>query len=359
MKIEPSPVFAPWCAHLPQQSEAALQRRRRWLIALGAGTFTGGLAGELTGGSAAHAQSSGPPARIGFVVASRTAGNAARLAAFKQGMREIGLIEGKHYVLDPVYAEGRYERFPALIKELLQREPAVIVTTTIASVRAAQQATRTVPIVMAGTNDPVGSGLVASLARPGGNTTGLSTQGEDTAAKLVEFVREVLPRAKRIALLINPDNPSHAKLGGQVRTAASKFGIEAPTFETPTPAAFDAAFATIAKQRPDALMTLRDAMLSAEHQRISEFALKNRIAAFGPDVEFAASGSFLSYGASATDMSRRSATYVKKILSGTKPADLPVEQPVKFEMVLNLKTAKALGIKIPYALLIQAERVIE
>ena len=242
----------------------SMNQRRRSLIALGAGTFIGGLAGELAGGLAAHAQGSAPPARIGILSLANAAAFATRLAAINQGMRENGLIEGKHYVVDVVYAEGRYERFPALVKELLQRAPAVLTVSTVAAVRAAQQATRTVPIVMTGINDPVGSDLVASLARPGGNTTGLSTQSEDTAAKYVEFVREALPRAKRIALLVNPGNQSNASMGEQVRAAAQRAGIETSTVEVATPAALDAAFATIDKQRPDALAVLSDAMLITE-----------------------------------------------------------------------------------------------
>ena len=274
-------------------------------------------------------------------------------------MRENGLIEGKHYVLDIVHADGQYERFPALIKELLQREPALILVGTITAVRAAQQATRTVPIVMTGGNDPVANGVVASLARPGGNTTGISNQAEDTTVKFVEFIRESLPRAKRIALLTNPANPSHSKLGEQVRAAALKFGIETRAFEATAPATLDATFAAIAKQHADALVVLRDAMFAGELERISALALKSRIAAFTPVSEFAEAGSLLSYGPSVPDQYRRVAIYVKKILAGTKPADLPVEQPTKFELVLNLKTAKALGIKIPQSLLVRAERVIE
>ena len=339
-----------------------MNQRRRLLISLGAGTFTAVLTGELTSGTAAYAQASAPPARIGMLWPISVAADAARLAAaFRQGMEENGLIEGKHYILDVVSADGYYERLPALAKELVQRAPAVIVAVATPAVRAAQQATRTVPIVMISVSDPVGSGLVASLARPGGNTTGLSSQGEDTTAKFVEFVREALPRAKRIALLINPGSPTHPKLGESVRAAALRFGIETRTVEAASPAALDAAFAAIAGQRPDALVVLRDAMslTAPQPQRISAFALKNRIAVFGSSAEFAEAGSLLSYGPSLLDVFRRSATYVKKILAGTKPADLPVEQPTKFDMVLNLKTAKALGIKIPPALLIQAERVIE
>ena len=336
-----------------------VKQRRRLLIAIGAGTFTAVLAAELTGSGAAHAQAIAPPARIGFIVAPNAAAIATRLAAFKQGMRENGLLEGQHYVLDVVYADGQSGRFPALAQELLQRAPAVIVASTIAAVRAAQQATRTVPIVMTAVNDPVGSGLVASLARPGGNTTGQSSQNEDLTAKYVEFVREALPRTKRIALLTNPGNASLQKLGEQVRGAALKLGIETRAFEVATPDALDSAFAAIAKQQPDALLVLSDAMLNALPQRISAFALKNRIAAFGGPADFAEAGSLLAYGPSGPDLFRRSATYVKKILAGAKPADLPVEQPTKFEMVINLKTASALGLKIPQSLLVRAERVIE
>ncbi len=336
-----------------------MNRRRKLLIAIGADTLVSGLAGELASGTPAHAQGNAPPARIGIIVPTSAAANANRLAAFKQGMRENGLIEGQHYVLDVVSADGHYERFPALAQELLQRNPAVLMSSTIAAVRAAQQATRTVPIVMTTVTDPVGTGLVASLARPGGNTTGLSNQTEDTSAKFVEFVREALPRAKHIALLTNPGNASLQKSGEQVRVAALQFGIETRAFEAATPVALDAAFAGIAKERPDALVVLSDAMLNAEPQRISAFALKNRIAAFGTDAPFAEAGSLLSYGPSRLDMVRRSATYVKKILAGAKPADLPVEQPTVIELVINLKTAKALGIKMPQSLLVRAERVIE
>ena len=337
----------------------SINQRRRSLVALGAGTLSAVLAAELTGGSAAYAQGSGPPARVGFIVSTKAPAIATRLAAFKQGMRENGLIEGQHYVLDAVYADGQSERFPALAQELLQRAPAVILVSTIAAVRAAQQATRSVPIVMTGVNDPVGTGLVASLARPGGNTTGQSSQNEDLAAKYVEFVREALPRAKRIALLINPANASLQKLGEQVRVAALKLGIETRAFEVATPAALDASFAAIVKQKPDALLVLSDAMLNAEPQRISAFALKNRIAAFGGPADFAESGSLISYGVSGLDLFRRSATYVKKVLAGAKPADLPVEQPTKFDLVINLKTAKALDIKIPQSMLLRADEVIQ
>ncbi len=230
---------------------------------------------------------------------------------------------------------------------------------TIPSVRAAQRATGTVPIVMWAINDPVEGGLVASLARPGGNTTGQSTQALDVMAKYVEILHEVLPRAKRIAVLINPDKASTPKLVEQVRVAATGFGIDARAFEAAAPAALDAAFGAITQHRPDAVVVVRDAMLIGQQQRISAFALDRRIPAFGATSKFVVAGSLLSYAPSLLDMSRRSATYVKKILAGAKPADLPVEQPTRFELAFNMKTAKALGLKIPHSVLIRAERVIE
>ena len=348
-------AHCPILQQLPQQSEAALQRRRRLVIALGAGTFTGGLVGSFP----ARAQTGSAPARIAILASNNVAFMVPLLISFKEGMRENGLIEGKHYALDVVYADGRYERFPALVKELLERAPAVLMASTITAVRAAQLATRTVPIVMLAINDPVGNGLVASLARPGGNTTGIANQVEDIVAKNIEWLHEALPHAKRIALLINPGNPSNPQLGERIGVAARRIGIETRTFEAATPAAFDSTFAAIARLRPDALIVLRDAMLNNEPRRISAFALENRIPAFGPTAEFPVAGSLLSYASSLPDMYRRSASHVRKILAGAKPADLPVEQPTKFELVLNLKTAKALGIKIPQSLLITAERVIE
>ncbi len=303
---------------------------------------------------AASAVAQTPP-RIG-IIWSNTA-IAPRLAAFKDGMRDNGLIEGKHYTIEERAAEGDYERFPALTRDLLQRNPAVILVSTIAAVQAAQQATKTVAIVFPALNDPVASGLVASLARPGGNTTGLTTQADDTVAKSLQHLREMLPRARRIAVLLNPGNSSNSRMLDQVRAIAGRASITTRAFETTT--ALDKELGAIAQHRPDALVVLRDAMLIGQHERISAFGLKSRIPVFAPASEFVDSGSLIAYSPSLVDMYRRSATYVAKILSGTKPADLPIEQPTKFELVINMKTAKALGIKIPQTLLISVDRVIE
>ena len=299
------------------------------------------------------------PARIAWISSIGAADEAANLEAFHAGMREQGLQDARHYVVDTSYADGKYERFPAMTAELIKRDPALIVVRTIASVRAAQQATKSIPILFITTNDPVGNGLVASLARPGGNTTGLSSQLEDFITKQVEFMREVLPRATRAAVLINPRNPSGKQLFGRVQAAATGVGITAFAFEAETPERLDAAFAAIAKFRPDALLMIGDAMLGEQRARISAFALKQRIPHFGTGPRYVESGSFMAYGLSLPPYYRRAAIYAKKLLAGVKPADLPVEQPTIFEMAVNLKTAKALGITVPYSILLRTDKVIE
>ena len=297
--------------------------------------------------------------RIAFIGPGREATTAPGISAFKDGMRENGLLEGEHYILDAVYAEGNYDIFPALTNEVLKRNPAVILVLTIASVRAAQQATKTIPIVMISTNDPVGTGLITSLARPGGNTTGLSTQNEDVVVKYVELLRELLPRAKQFAVLINAGNPTGKTMFGRIHASARGFGISAKAFEVTSPESFDSVFQSITKYRPVALLIPSDASLTDQRERIAAFALKNRIPTISNGTLFVASGGLIGYGTSSPDMFRRAATYVKKILAGAKPGDLPVEQPTKFELAVNMKTAKTLGIKIPNSILVRADKVIE
>ncbi len=299
------------------------------------------------------------PARIAWVWPGSAENSVVFLAAFRQGMRENGLTEGKHFVIEQRFGEGRYERFPALVDELLKHDPAVIMVVTIASVQAAQKATRTVPIVFVSTNDPVGSGLVDSLARPGGNTTGLSNQNEDLVPKYLELLRETLPQASRVAVLSNPGNRSNPKMSARVRDLAAGFGITTRVFEATSPEALDAALSAMTGYRPDAMLIVPDALFSDQRDRVGAFALNNRIPTFSQQSEMVASGSLMSYGTQRRELYRRAATYVKKIIAGTKPADLPVEQPTKFELVINLRTAKALGLTIPKALLLRADEVIE
>jgi len=328
-----------------------MNKRRKMIFSLGAAV----LAAPLV----AFAQQQAKVFRIAYISPSRPGTVAINLSAFRDGMREHGLLEGAHYILDEKYAEGNYDRFPALTAEALRSNPAIIMVQTIASVRAAQQATKSVPIVFVSTNDPVGSGLVASLARPGGNTTGLSTQNEDTVSKYVGLLRELLPRAKHVAALVNASNPSGAKMFERVRTLASGVGISAKAFTVTSPESYDAAFRSIAQYRPDALMIMPDASITDQYHRISPFALKNRILTIANSSGFVTSGGLISYGAYTPDLYRRAATHVKKILAGAKAGDLPIEQPTKFELVINMKTAKLLGLKIPKWILVQADKVIE
>ena len=314
------------------------------------------LALPLLGTARVWAQS---PARIAWVWPGSAENSVVFLAAFRQGMRENGLTEGKHFVIEQRFGDGRYERFPALVDELLKHDPAVIMVVTIASVQAAQKAIRTVPIVFVATNDPVGSGLVDSLARPGGNTTGLSNQNEDVIPKYLELLRETLPQASRIAVLSNPGNRSNPKMSARLRDLAAGFGITTRAFEATSLEALDAALSAMAQYRPDAMLIVPDSLFGDLGDHIGAFALKNRIPTFAPSSEMVASGSLMSYGTQRRELYRRAATYVKKILAGTKPADLPVEQPTKFELVINMKTARALGLTIPQSLLLRADEVIQ
>ena len=300
------------------------------------------------------------PARIALIWPGRADEAALYLSEFRRGMHENGLTEGKEFVLDQRFAEGRYERFPALVDEMLKRDPAIIMVVTIASVQAAQRATRTVPIVFVSTNDPVGSGLVDSLARPGGNSTGLSNQNEDLVPKYLQQLRETLPRASRIAVLSNPGNASNPKMAERVRELSAGLGIAARVFEASSLEAVDAALGAITQHRPDGLLVLPDAMLSARRDRISEIALRNRFPVFvASAAEIVATGMLMSYGTRRSELYFRAANYVKKILGGARPGELPVEQPTRFELIINMRTARALGLTIPQALLLRADEVIE
>jgi len=299
------------------------------------------------------------PARVAWLAPGTVAKQGHYVEAFRQGMRENGLVEGRDYLLDVQYAEGHYERFPAMIEAALKQAPAVIIGVTVPSIRAAQKATRTIPIVFISTTDPVGSGLIAGLAHPGGNTTGVSNQAEDSVTKYIDLLREALPQATRVAVLINAANSANQKSFERVRDFARGSGIAAEPFGAATPDELPATFRTIAQYRPDALLMIADSMLFDAHERIVAFALQERIATIAPTPEHGASGMLLAYGASRPEMYRRAATYVRKILAGAKPADLPVEQPTRFELVVNQKTARALGVQIPRSVLLRADQVID
>lgn len=307
---------------------------------------------------AARAQAQGP-ARLVWIGPGNAAAEVPRVASLRAGLAENGLVEGRDYVLDVLPADGDYQRFPALAQQAVARRPAVLLVSTILLVRAAQQATRTIPIVMVGTNDPVGAGLIGSLARPDGNTTGVATLNDQTTLKLVEMMHAALPAARRISVLINPANPTNRPIFESLRTAARGLGIEASAIEIGTQGAFDTALPPPPAPQPDALILLLDALLVTLIDRIAHLGLERRIPVLGPGREQAEAGGLLSYGPPLDDLIRRSGYFVKRLLAGARPQDLPVEQPTKFQLSINLKTAKAIGVTIPASVLAIADDLIE
>jgi ABC-type uncharacterized transport system substrate-binding protein len=297
--------------------------------------------------------------RIGFLAATAPAPERARnLEAFLEGMRALDYVEGQNLVMEYRSAEGQYERLPDLAAELVHLKVDVLVVPTTPAALAAKQATTTIPIVMASVHDPVGSGLVASLARPGGNITGLSNMAPELVGKQLEFLKEVLPTVSRVAVLWNPTNPSNLLMLREADVAAQALGVQLHPLEVRGPDAFDSTFAAMTSAHVGALVILGDAMFQMHRRRLAELAVMSHLPAmYGvrADVE---AGGLISYGVSIPDQHRRAATYVAKLLKSATPADLPVEQPTKFELVINLKTAKALDLIIPPTLLFQADEVI-
>jgi putative ABC transport system substrate-binding protein len=282
-----------------------------------------------------------------------------RFEAFRQGLRELGYVEGQNIAIESRWAEGKYDRYPALAADLVRLKVDVIVAVGGRASQVAQQATRTIPIVMSVVIDPLGSGLVASLARPGGNVTGLTIMASDLVGKQLEVLKEVVPKVSRVALLWNPANPGSAPQLREAEAAARALGVRLQTLEARDPQEIDSAFAAMTRERAGALVVLADAILLNQRRQIAELAAERRLpAVYGPS-EHAAAGGLMAYSANLLDLERRAATYVHKILKGAKPADLPIEQPTKFELVINLKTAKALGLTIPQSLLLRADQVIE
>jgi putative ABC transport system substrate-binding protein len=276
-------------------------------------------------------------------------------------MRALGYVEGQNLVLEVREAEGQYERFPALAAELVRLPVDVLLVANTPAALAAKHATTTIPIVMVTLGDPVGSGLVASLARPGGNITGLTVMHPDLAGKQLEFLKDVLPTVSRVAVLWNPANPVSALMVRAAEVAAQALGVQLHLVEARGPEAFDSAFAAMTRAHAGALLVLGEPVFVQHRRRLAELAATSRLPTMH-NVQcraFVEAGSLLCYGASLLDQWRRAATYVDKILKGAKPADLPVEQPMKFELVINLKTAKALGITMPPSLLFQADEVIQ
>jgi putative ABC transport system substrate-binding protein len=299
------------------------------------------------------------PVRLAFLGGGQADSSGILVDALKLGLRENGLVEGHDYVLDIRWAEGDYTRFTELSREVVAKNPSAILVTTIAAVRAAQRATATIPIIMTTINDPVGTGLIKSLGRPGGNTTGLANLNEDLTPKLVDILRAVLPGARRVAALFNPANASNPKFVEEARAQIGAFGATLDVAEFRGPLALNATFEELALKDPDALFIIPDIAFLDLRERIVGLALEHRVPVFSTFPEFTDVGALVGYGPSRLELYRRSAYYVKRILDGAKAADLPVEQPSRIELSLNLRTAKTLDISIPDNILGRADKVIE
>ena len=311
-------------------------------------------------GPPADAQQAPKTAKIGILSATTPAALAPSVEAFKQGLRELGWVEGKSFVLEVRYGEGKVERLSELARELVALKMHVIVTPADLSIAAIKRETQTIPIVMALSSDPVGAGFVASLARPGGNITGLSNISPELSGKRVELLREAVPGLSRLALLWNPEVRGAVLDYKEAASAARSLRVEVQSVEVSRAEDLDRAFSTITSWRAQALMLPGiNPVGFANRAQIVSFAQRNRLPSMFPTKEYVDSGGLMSYGPSLVDLFRRTAGYVDKILKGAKPADLPVQQPTKFELVINLKTAKALGLTLPQSLLRRADEVIQ
>jgi putative ABC transport system substrate-binding protein len=279
--------------------------------------------------------------------------------AFREGLRDLGYVEGRDIVLEFRWAEGRLDRFPELATDLVRLRVDVIHTLSTPAAIAARHATTTIPIVFTGVGDPVGTGVVSSLAHPGGNVTGVSIMATELSGKRLEILREMVPKVSRVAMLWNDTNPSMVLRAREAEAAAAKLGVTVQSLGVHDLIDFDHAFAAIVNGRAGALLTLVDPFTRQHRQRIVDFAAQRHLPALYEAREFVDAGGLICYGPSLLAIQRRSAAYVDKILKGAKPGDLPVEQPTKFELVINLKTAKTLGLTIPQSLLLRADEVIQ
>ncbi|HEU4341227.1 MAG TPA: ABC transporter substrate-binding protein [Candidatus Binatia bacterium] len=295
---------------------------------------------------------------IGYLAPASPSAMSARIKSFRQGLRELGYVEGKNIIIEYRYAEEKLDRLPALAAELLRLKVDIIVTGGPTSTHAAKEATATIPIVMTQDPDPVGNGFIASLARPGGNITGLSNLVSDLGGKLLELLKETVPKLSRVAVLGSSTIPGYAQSRREVEVASGAFGVKLQYLDVLGPKDIETAFRAAAKGRADSLLVLASPVFFSQRSQIAELAVKSRLPAIYINPEYVEAGGLMSYGASITDNYRRAATYVNKILKGAKPADLPVEQPTKFEFIVNLKAAKQIGLTIPPNVLARADRVI-
>jgi putative ABC transport system substrate-binding protein len=332
-------------------SDEGMNIRRKLLIALGTAA--------LVAPFAVLAQQKGKVWRIGFLGATSASGLAGRVDALRAGLRDLGYVEGKNIAIEFRWAEEKYERLPQLAAELVRLKVDVIVSHGGAGTLAAKSATTIIPIVMASSGDPVALGLVASLARPGGNVTGMAGFGSEGTAKRLELLRDAFPRTRQVAVLLNPDNPGNIKnVIPAMETAAKSLKLELQQFPVRGPGEFESAFAAMAKRRVDAVVTTDDGVFIVNAGAIAKLAARMRLPSIGLP-EFAEAGGLMAYGADRRELFRRAAYFVDRVFKGAKPGDLPVEQATRFETVLNQKTAKALGLQFPERVLARADRVIE
>jgi putative tryptophan/tyrosine transport system substrate-binding protein len=306
----------------------------------------------------AVAQQAAKIPRIGFLSATTPATISARTDAFRQGLRELGYTEGKNIVLELRYAEGKIDRLPALASELVRLKVEAIVTAGPTVTRPVKEATSTIPIVMTFDDDPVGSGFAASLARPGGNITGLSTLNPEIAGKQLELLKQVVPKLSRVAILGPSTRPGTAQALKEIAVVSESLAVKHLHFDVQDANDIETAFRNASGSRAEAILVLQGPVINSMRARIVELAAKSRLPGMYYSTEFVENGGLISYATSITDLSRRAAIYVDKILKGAKPADLPVEQPTKFELAINLKTAKQIGLTIPANVLARADRVI-
>jgi len=330
---------------------ASYIRRRKFLA-----TLLGGAA--VAWPFAAHAQQPPKIPRIGFLGATTAAGVESRLKRFRAGLRDLGYIEGENLLIDFRWAEGNYARLAEFAAELVGLKVDVLVTYGTPGTLAAKQATTTMPIVMTVSGDAVATGIVASLARPGGNVTGSSFFSPELIAKRLELLKDAVPSARSVAFLFNPNNPVEASGAQLTELAAKSLGLDLQPFEVRNLSEFERMGSTLVKTRIDAVAVTDDSILLGNSRRIAEMATSNRLPSIG-SVDLAQAGGLIGYGPNLLELWYRAASFVDRILKGAKPADLPIEQPTKFELVINLKTAKAVGITVPPTLLARADEVVE
>ena len=313
----------------------------------------------LTTVSLVEAQQPAKIPRIGILGGGSASGNARRMEGFHQGLRELGYVEGKNIVIEQRWAEGKLDRLRALAAELARLKVEIIVSAGPTVTRVAKEATVTIPIVMGFDDDPVGSGFVASLARPGGNITGLSALSPELSGKQLELLKEIIPKLSRVAVIGSSTHPGTVQSIKEMELAAAVFKVQLQNIDVLDPKDLETAFGAASKGNADAVLVLTSVVTNSHQKQIVELAVKNRLPAIYYTAEWVEAGGLMTYGASFTDLFRRAATYVDKILKGAKPGDLPVEQAKKFEFIVNLKAAKQIGLTIPPNVLARADRVIK